>query len=92
MPKHKDEIITFKADRSLLDAMRGIPNRSAFIRTAILAALDSTCPLCRGTGVLTPDQRTHWQEFAADHPVTECDDCHELRVVCANRPADKARL
>jgi len=64
MAKHKDEIVTFKADRSLLEAMRGIPNRSAFIRQAILAALDSACPLCRGTGVLTPDQRRHWAEAA----------------------------
>ena len=89
MAKHKDEIITFKADRSLLEAMRGIPNRSAFIRQAILAALDSTCPLCRGTGVLTPDQRRHWEEFAQDHAVTECEDCHELHVVCTNRPRSK---
>ena len=82
MAPTKDEIVTFKADRSLLEAMRGIPNRSAFIRAAILAALDSTCPLCRGTGVLSPDQRRHWDDFAEDHAVTECDDCHELRVVC----------
>lgn len=85
MAPPKDEIVTFKADRSLLEAMRGIPNRSAFIRSAILAALDSTCPLCRGTGVLTPDQRRHWEEFAEDHAVTECDDCHQLRVVCRHR-------
>lgn len=87
MGRPKDEIITFKADRSLLDAMKGIPNRSAFIRSAILAALDSVCPVCQGTGVLTPEQRKHWTAFAADHRVAECDDCHELHVVCSNRPA-----
>ncbi len=86
MGRPKDEIITFKADRSLLEAMKGIPNRSAFIRAAILAALDSVCPVCQGTGVLTPEQRKHWVAFAADHRITECDDCHELHVVCTNRP------
>ena len=91
MAKQKDEIITFKADRSLLDAMRGIPNRSAFIRSAILAALDSTCPLCQGTGVLTPEQRRHWEEFAVDHALAECEDCHELHVVCGRRPRGKGR-
>jgi hypothetical protein len=91
MAKNKQEIITFKADSSLLDAMKGIPNRSAFIRSAVLAALDSMCPLCRGTGVLTPDQRKHWEAFAVDHAVTECEECHELHVVCARRPAGPRR-
>ena len=90
MKRHKDEIITFKADASLLEAMRGIPNRSAFIRSAILAALDSTCPLCQGTGVLTPEQHKHWEEFAVDHAVAECGECHELHVVCTNRPEGSA--
>ena len=33
--KRKQEIITFKADEPLLEAMRGISNRSEFIRAAI---------------------------------------------------------
>ena len=78
----KQGIITFKAGQSLLNAMRGIPNRSEFIRTAILSALDSTCPLCRGTGILTPDQRRHWQAFSQQHGVTECEKCHATHLVC----------
>ena len=81
MPK-KDEVITFKVDRALAEAMRGISNRSAFIRTAILSALDNTCPLCYGTGVLTPKQADHWQEFCHHHHVEECPDCHEAHLVC----------
>jgi len=86
MKKHKDEVLTFKADASLLDAMRGVPNRSAFIRNAIQAALDSTCPLCMGTGILTPNQKKHWDSFAKDHTVTECRDCNELHLVCSKKP------
>jgi hypothetical protein len=78
----KESVITFKADTSLLDALRTIPNRSEFIRSAILTALANHCPLCRGTGVLTPNQKKHWEEFARQHPLRECDDCHEVHLVC----------
>lgn len=78
----KQEIITFKADAALWRAMQGIPNRSEFIRSAILAAMDSVCPLCKGTGILTPDQQRHWDAFAKHHVVEECDDCHAVHLVC----------
>ena len=80
--KVKAEVVTFKVDQSLLEAMKGVPNRSEFIRAAVLAALDSVCPVCKGTGILTPNQREHWSTFAADHLVQECDECHEFRLVC----------
>jgi len=82
MAKPKPEIITFKVDASLSKAMRGVPNRSAFIRDAILAALDNACPLCQGTGLLSPEQKRHWQEFSEHHGIEECDACHELHLVC----------
>ena len=85
MANTKTEVITFKADETLLDAMRGVRNRSEFIRSAILAALDGTCPLCRGTGTLTPNQMRHWNDLASDHSVEECKDCREIRLVCSNR-------
>ncbi len=82
MKRAKHEIITFKADASLMEAMKGIPNRSEFIRNAILAALESACPLCGGTGVLTPQQKKHMQEFLVDHSLQECEECHDLRFTC----------
>lgn len=78
----KPQIITFKADDALVAAMEGIANRSEFIRAAILAALDGACPLCHGTGVLSPKQRAHWEEFSANHTVETCAECHEPRIVC----------
>jgi len=80
--RKKQEIVTFKVDRTLLEAMRGIPNRSEFLRTAVLAAMGSLCPLCKGTGILTPDQRKHWAQFAENHTVEECEDCHAVHLVC----------
>ena len=83
-PRHKETVVTFKADASLLEALKAIPNRSEFIRTAILAALYSFCPLCQGAGVLTPNQKKHWDNFASRHPLRECGDCHEVHLVCAH--------
>ena len=80
--KRDQEVITFKVDQSLWEAMHGIPNRSEFIRSAILAALDSVCPLCKGSGILTPDERRHWDAFAMNHPLEECEDCHAVHLVC----------
>ena len=82
MTKQKTGVVSFKADETLLDAMRGIENRSEFIRTAILAALDNTCPLCGGSGALTPNQMRHWNDLKSDHSV---EDCREVHIVCSNR-------
>lgn len=80
--RKKQDIITFKADESLSDMMRGIPNRSEFIRAAILSALDSVCPLCKGTGILTPCQHDHWASFSENHRIEECADCETGHLVC----------
>jgi hypothetical protein len=80
--KRKQEIITFKVDEPLWEALQGVSNRSEFIRAAILAALENTCPLCKGSGTLTPDQRKHWDEFARRHTVEQCEDCHAIHLVC----------
>jgi len=85
MRRSKSSVMTFKADESLKTAMKGIPNKSEFIRAAVLAALDSACPLCNGTGILSPHQREHWKQFAHTHSLEECDKCHEPHIVCLNR-------
>jgi hypothetical protein len=82
--KPKSEIITFKADEALLEAMGNADNRSEFIRSAILMALKNSCPLCGGSGTLTPLQKKHWMEFASDHRIEECGDCHEKHLVCSH--------
>ena len=81
----RSEIITFKVDEALREALRGIRNRSDFIRNAVLAALDSACPVCKGTGVLSPNQKKHLGSFLKDHSVEECEDCNELYLVCHSR-------
>ncbi len=87
----KQDIITFKVDEHMRELMKGIHNRSEFIRTAILTALESACPLCKGTGVLTPKQKEHWDSFARDHTLEECKECHELHLTCALEDEADAR-
>jgi len=87
--KGKQEVISFKADGSLAKAMAGIPNRSEFIRAAVLAALDGVCPLCQGTGILSPEQKEHWQRFSQSHRVKECDHCHAVHLVCDASPGQE---
>ena len=82
MGRNKDEIITFKVDRALKEALDAMPNRSQFIRAAILTALENLCPLCGGTGQLSPEQWDHWQEFAVQHALEKCDHCHQYHLVC----------
>ncbi|MBZ0271296.1 ribbon-helix-helix domain-containing protein [bacterium] len=88
--RSKHEVVTFKVDEALLDALAAVPNRSEFIRNAVLAALENTCPLCGGKGVLTEDQQRHWHEFRAAHAIVRCDDCREMRLVCEHEGDEAA--
>lgn len=96
----KQEIITFKVDALLAETIKRIPNRSDFIRRAILTALDSTCPLCQGSGIITPEQKPHWEAFLKTHAIRQCSDCDAVYLECAacghaghkdgqEKPADK---
>jgi len=78
----KQEIITFKVDASLAEALKAVPNRSEFIRSAVMLALENCCPLCQGSGMLTPAQRKHWTSFVANHSVEKCEQCHAVHLVC----------
>jgi hypothetical protein len=82
--KKKQDIITFKVDEDLREALQHIPNRSSFIRSAIVAALGSVCPLCNGSGILTPNQKQHWDDFSANHMIERCEKCDERVLVCSN--------
>lgn len=82
----KQEVITLKVDSDLADLLKGLPNRSEFIRTAILSALDHVCPLCQGSGILTPAQQDHWKEFSHHHHLSHCHDCGTIHIACDSNP------
>lgn len=78
----KQGVITFKADEAMLDALERIPNKSEFIRAAVMSALDESCPLCGGTGNLNPHQRMHWTMFLKEHTLGHCDECDGVTIDC----------
>jgi hypothetical protein len=78
----KSDLITFKVEHSLSELIDRLPNKSEFIRKAILCALENTCPLCQGTGVLTPEQANHWKSFTAHHRVERCAECKSIYLSC----------
>lgn len=78
----KERVITFKTDEELAEILDSIPNKSAFIRQAIEAALENRCPLCNGTGSLTPAQHSHMQQFLTVHSLKKCEECDAVHFVC----------
>jgi len=89
MPSQKSELITLKVDPTLAEIVNRLPNKSEFIRNAILGALENTCPLCQGTGVLTPEQKEHWKSFTEHHHLQTCGKCRAVYLECdaSRRPS-----
>lgn len=85
----KNTVISFKAEEELLVALEKLPNKSEFIRGAILHALRETCPLCGGVGFLNEKQRRHWKTFAREHTIRRCGSCDGLSIECC--PSDISR-
>jgi len=90
MEKTKERIFTFKTDKEMADRLQQIPNRSEFIRKALIAAFKQCCPLCQGTGTLSPEQQKHWQHFLTIHSLEKCDECNAIHFVC--RPGVQPEL
>jgi hypothetical protein len=85
----KTDLITFKVEHSLAELIDRLPNKSEFIRNALLAAFSNTCPLCQGTGVLTPGQLEHWKHFTEHHRIENCPECHATYLSCEFRREDQ---
>lgn len=82
MVRNKETAFSFKVGKALAGVIRRLPNRSEFFRAAILSALEHACPLCQGTGILSPEQKKHWDAFARDHAVSHCRDCNAVYLTC----------
>ncbi len=86
----KERVFTFKTDGELAGILDRIPNKSEFIRKAIEVALENKCPLCNGTGSLTPAQHNHMAHFLTLHSLEKCEDCDAVHFVCQTED-EKAR-
>jgi hypothetical protein len=59
--RQRETVVTIRVDGHLAGILENLPNRSAFIRDAIIHALARQCPSCGGAGVVP-----------AAEPTTEC--------------------
>lgn len=83
--KKKERVFTFKTDESLAEELARIPNKSEFIRHAIESALANTCPLCNGSGSLSPAQAKHLEQFLDGHRLEKCDECDAVHFTCRTK-------
>ena len=81
----KERVFTFKTDDQLAELLDHMPNRSEFIRKALLTAMDRHCPLCHGSGILTVEQQNHLERFLATHPLEKCTSCNAIHFTCLEK-------
>jgi len=72
----KQTVVSFRVDQHLAEILNDIPDKSTFIRDAILQRFHTVCPFCRGRGVL-PQVLAEWLKARTpDFETVECTCCH----------------
>ena len=71
----KSQIVAFKVEEELAKFLDKLPNKSEFIRKAILAQFAMNCPLCSGTGVVDRGIHDHFEPVIAAHNTRPCEKC-----------------
>jgi hypothetical protein len=76
MAQQKQTVVSFRVDHHLAEILNSLPDKSAFIREAILRRFHTECPFCQGRGVL-PRTIADWlAEQLPDIKVVECRCCN----------------
>src|SRR5271163_86940 len=71
----KPEVVAFKVETELAELLNKLPNKSAFIRKAIVAQLGMACPLCNGSGVVPRGIHDHYAPLLQQLNARNCDHC-----------------
>jgi hypothetical protein len=71
----KSEIVAFKVEKDLAEFLNKLPNKSDFIRKAIIAQFGMACPLCAGTGVVPRGVHNHYKPLLGEHNTRSCARC-----------------
>ena len=71
----KSKIVAFKVEEELAEFLNELPNKSDFIRKAILAQFGMTCPLCAGSGVTPRGVHDHYKPVIAANTKRPCEKC-----------------
>src|SRR6266480_540404 len=73
--KTKQRIVTFKVEEDLAAFLDSMPNKSDFIRKALLSALMEPCPVCDGKGSVPRSLRADLQKIFAQSEFVPCSYC-----------------
>jgi hypothetical protein len=77
----KTEVVAFKVEEDLADFLNKLPNKSEYIRRAIIAQFGMACPLCTGTGVVPRGIHNHYQPIIQQNKELICHLCHKPEEV-----------
>jgi hypothetical protein len=71
----KAAVVAFKVEEELAKLLNELPNKSAFIRKAIVAQLGMACPLCNGAGVVPRGLHDHYEPLLRRLNQRQCAGC-----------------
>ncbi|MCG3135001.1 MAG: hypothetical protein HMLKMBBP_02494 [Planctomycetes bacterium] len=71
----KSVVVTFRVDSHLAEALDRIPDKSAFIREALVNRLHEPCPACNGTGRVDCDAAEWLAGVLRENGATNCECC-----------------
>jgi len=71
----QETVLSFRVDHHLAEALNRLPDRSGFIRKAILRAFYRVCPACQGKGVLPETAALPIEAFIAKNLTAKCQCC-----------------
>jgi hypothetical protein len=77
----KDAIVAFKVEEELAAFLNKLPNKSDFIRKAIVAQFGMACPLCAGSGVVARGLHDHYAPVLHKNNLHRCDHCGEKHPI-----------
>jgi len=91
----KSRTVAVKVEAELADFLARLPNKSEFIRQAILAQFGTACPLCSGTGQVASALGAHYAPILEKHRERACLNCHRAEPIpkdlMAVEPEDRPR-
>ena len=71
----KSTTVAFKIEEELAEFLDALPNKSEYIRRAIIAQFGMTCPLCTGSGTVARGLHTHYKPVIQEHSNRPCERC-----------------
>jgi hypothetical protein len=84
----KSRTVAVKVEEEVADFLDRLPNKSDFIRQAILAQFRMACPLCTGSGTVPRGLGGHYGPVVRKHRVKKCEKCGRTEAI----PADAAAV